>query len=43
MNKELIVEALAKRVESGEITIEQIHEFYREDVEKKLTVVVENT
>lgn len=43
MQKELIVEALAKRVESGEITIEQIHEFYRDDVRTKLAVVAENT
>lgn len=36
MTKELIVEVLAKRVDKGEITLEQIHEVYREDVEKEL-------
>ena len=35
MTKELIVEVLAKRVDKGEITLEQIHEVYR-DVEKEL-------
>ena len=41
MTKELIVEVLAKRVDKVEITLEQIHEFYREDVEK--TVVAKPT
>jgi len=36
MTRELIVEVLAKRVDKGEITLEQIHEFYREDVQRKL-------
>ena len=35
MTKELIIEVLAKRVDNGDITLEQIHEVYREDVEKE--------